>query len=628
MGAISRKNKLLFFTTLLLLLITTAFAQERPGAERREEFPIAGEFQGWADFNNNGVLDRGELDDLLRSVREMLSEPHEVQNPIDEFFDFNGDGGIDPGEVEIARNVYFRNQVRRIFEFNPETARLVDDNQNRRIEEEEIEMLMDYLIFDPGFRDPHPIRHPIDEKINANNNERIEQNEIENAAFRLYAAVSLMPADEMLHRIRMEIAGGPEADRELRPVETSLDELADLDHNGQISLHEQQLLEEGMRGPHRVENEIDKRLDQNDNGTVEEFEIVRANRAAEIMLERPDFFGEGFPIITLVDKQFDQDSNGMITPDEIERVVRYFLIGPHDARMGNRYDQLFDLNGDRFVDEEELIRSMDRFFRPHPVDPDIEWDRELDTNNDQFIAPEEIGIAAGFSPEREIPPLDALIEEARWAMERDGFEREENREHAMDSEIDPDAQAREDDARREAETEADSQQETSRDDQDTAVVDAGRESRTDSAEDTVRVQEMQKKLDLVADKKLAVVSLSASTENVDEESTKGILVFIENAFVNIGKVKVVDRQNIENIISEHKFQLSGVVDEETAVEIGKLSGADIIVTGSINYVGKKYYLNIKLIQVDTAEIIGSSISETADDSDFYNLTNDAVYKLF
>ena len=599
------------------MLISTAYAQERPGAERREEFPISGEFQGWADFNNDGILDRGELEELLRSVREMLSEPHKVYNPIDEFFHFNGDGGIDPGEIEIARNVYFRNQVRRIFEFNPETARLVDDNQNRRVEEEEIEMLMDYLIFDPGLRRPHPIRHPIDEKINANNNERIEQNEIQNATFRLYAAISLMPADEILRRIRMEIAGGPEGEQELRRVETSLDELADLNHNGRISLHEQQLLEEGLRGPHRVESEFDERLDFNNNRRIEESEIVRANRAAEIMRKRPDFSEEGFPIITMVDKQFDQDSNGMITPDEIERVVRYFLIGPHDARVDNRYDLLFDMNDDHFVDEEELIRSLDRFFRPHPIDPDLEWDRELDTNNDQFITPEEIGIAAGFSPEREIPPLDALIEEARWALGRDGFERREERDQAMDSETNPDARA-----------ESALRQETSRDKQETAAADTGRESSPDSAEKAIRVQELQKKLDLVADKKLAVVSLSASSENVDEESTKGILVFIENAFVNIGKVKVVDRQNIENIISENKFQLSGVVDKETAVEIGKLSGADIIVTGSINYVGKKYYLNIKLIQVETAEIIGSSISETADDSDFYNLTNDAVYKLF
>jgi curli biogenesis system outer membrane secretion channel CsgG len=90
----------------------------------------------------------------------------------------------------------------------------------------------------------------------------------------------------------------------------------------------------------------------------------------------------------------------------------------------------------------------------------------------------------------------------------------------------------------------------------------------------------------------------------------------------------VDRENIEELIDEQKFQVSGLTDESTAVEIGKLSGADIVVIGSISYVGKKYYMNIKLISVETGEIIGSSIAEAADQTELLDMTNEAVYKLF
>ena len=90
----------------------------------------------------------------------------------------------------------------------------------------------------------------------------------------------------------------------------------------------------------------------------------------------------------------------------------------------------------------------------------------------------------------------------------------------------------------------------------------------------------------------------------------------------------MDRQNIAKIVKEYEFQASDLTDESTAVEIGKLAGADIIVIGSINFVGKKYYLNVKLIAVKTAEIIGSSISDADDSSEFYEMSNDAVYKLF
>ena len=86
---------------------------------------------------------------------------------------------------------------------------------------------------------------------------------------------------------------------------------------------------------------------------------------------------------------------------------------------------------------------------------------------------------------------------------------------------------------------------------------------------------------------MAVVGLTAQTKKVDSETADGIVVFVENAFVNTGNVRVVDRRNIAKIVEEHQFQLSDIADESTAVQIGKLSGADIIAIGSISYVGAR-----------------------------------------
>ena len=115
---------------------------------------------------------------------------------------------------------------------------------------------------------------------------------------------------------------------------------------------------------------------------------------------------------------------------------------------------------------------------------------------------------------------------------------------------------------------------------------------------------------------------------MDSETAAGIIMFIENAFVNVGKVKVVDRAHIEEVYEELEFQLTGSIDESTAVEIGKLSGAEIIVIGSINRVGGQFYLNTKLITVETAEIIGSSIAQAESAAGFLEMANQAVYKLF
>lgn len=73
---------------------------------------------------------------------------------------------------------------------------------------------------------------------------------------------------------------------------------------------------------------------------------------------------------------------------------------------------------------------------------------------------------------------------------------------------------------------------------------------------------------------------------------------------------------------------TGSIDESTAVKIGQLSGADIIVIGRINRVGGQFYLNIKLITVENAEIIRSSIAQAPDATGFLEMANQSVYKLF
>ena len=57
-------------------------------------------------------------------------------------------------------------------------------------------------------------------------------------------------------------------------------------------------------------------------------------------------------------------------------------------------------------------------------------------------------------------------------------------------------------------------------------------------------------------------------------------------------LKVVDRENMMAILQEQKLQLSGVVDDKTAVEVGKLVGAQVILTGTVlKFEEKKGFVN-------------------------------------
>jgi curli biogenesis system outer membrane secretion channel CsgG len=48
-----------------------------------------------------------------------------------------------------------------------------------------------------------------------------------------------------------------------------------------------------------------------------------------------------------------------------------------------------------------------------------------------------------------------------------------------------------------------------------------------------------------------------------------------------GKIRLIERENIEKIVGEQKFTNSGLVDEKTAVEMGKILGVRYMITGKV-----------------------------------------------
>ena len=55
--------------------------------------------------------------------------------------------------------------------------------------------------------------------------------------------------------------------------------------------------------------------------------------------------------------------------------------------------------------------------------------------------------------------------------------------------------------------------------------------------------------------------------------------------IAIDRYQVVERNNMDKILKEQKFQHSGCTDSECAVEIGQLLNSDYIIIGSVNKFG-------------------------------------------
>ncbi len=70
--------------------------------------------------------------------------------------------------------------------------------------------------------------------------------------------------------------------------------------------------------------------------------------------------------------------------------------------------------------------------------------------------------------------------------------------------------------------------------------------------------------------------------------------------------KPVDRKNLQAIVEEIELQVSGLFDEANAAQVGELLGAEVLVVGNVYKRADKYELFLKLVRVETAEVLAVS----------------------
>jgi hypothetical protein len=94
-----------------------------------------------------------------------------------------------------------------------------------------------------------------------------------------------------------------------------------------------------------------------------------------------------------------------------------------------------------------------------------------------------------------------------------------------------------------------------------------------------------------------------SVYSTDRETSEYVIDELEYRLVDARKFKIVDRRRLEQIRREQNFQLSGDVDDSSAVSIGNMLGASIVITGAISGSGASRRLVLKALDVKTAQIV-------------------------
>ena len=92
------------------------------------------------------------------------------------------------------------------------------------------------------------------------------------------------------------------------------------------------------------------------------------------------------------------------------------------------------------------------------------------------------------------------------------------------------------------------------------------------------------------------------------------------------QINLVDRADLKKILEEQHLNLSGMVNPSQATQVGHLTGAKILVTGSVIEVDKSLYLVAKIIGTETSRVLGASVKGKSTD-ELSTLADDLAKKV-
>lgn len=78
-------------------------------------------------------------------------------------------------------------------------------------------------------------------------------------------------------------------------------------------------------------------------------------------------------------------------------------------------------------------------------------------------------------------------------------------------------------------------------------------------------------------------------------------------------VYLVDRVDIDTLLREHELNLSGMVGAGQATQVGQLTGAKILITGSVMAADRSLHIVARIIGTETSRVLGASVQGRTSD---------------
>jgi hypothetical protein len=107
---------------------------------------------------------------------------------------------------------------------------------------------------------------------------------------------------------------------------------------------------------------------------------------------------------------------------------------------------------------------------------------------------------------------------------------------------------------------------------------------------------------LAPEKRLNLAVIDFDGKNVSAADASAVTDLIRTDLVKSEVFNIIDRANMETILGEQKFQMSGCTTEECAIQMGKLLNVQKMITGKLSFIQGIYHISLSVVDVETSKI--------------------------
>jgi TolB-like protein len=128
--------------------------------------------------------------------------------------------------------------------------------------------------------------------------------------------------------------------------------------------------------------------------------------------------------------------------------------------------------------------------------------------------------------------------------------------------------------------------------------------------------------------KIKVAVLDFEGKNMSQEDTEALTDLLRTELFNTGRFIVIERQKIQKIIEEQKFQMTGLTDTDEAAQIGRLLNVKKIMIGTMTRLGGTHIINTRIVDVQSGQVeLAEAVESKGGEELLPNSVNELALKI-